>query len=123
MERRPPPRAPEVLIRRVDVPGRGQFNVGCSQLPNCRHRPHPTWTSGNAILIVLEVRVAVRVLEDVLQRTLGVVDLHLEVVARADHRRIQLEAAADRPAPLLLRVTTNFWVKPGRRGYCGYKAH
>ena len=43
-----------------------------------------------------------------LHRTLGVVDLHLEVVACADHRRIQLEAAADRPAPLVVRVTAGF---------------
>ena len=60
-------------------------------------------------LIVLVVRVAVRVLEDVLQCTLGVVDLGLEVVACADHRRIQLEAAADRPAPLVVGVTAAFW--------------
>ena len=67
-------------------------------------------------LIVLEVRVAVRVLEDVLQCTLGVVDLGLEVVACADHRRIQLEAAADRPAPLVVGVTTAFWQAPMMAG-------
>ena len=82
MERRPPPRAPEVLIRRVDVPGRGQIDVGCSPSEPCaaidaiRQDVH-----GNATLIVLDVRVAVRVLEDVLQCTLGIVDLGLEVVA------------------------------------------
>ena len=113
VDRRPPPRAPEVLIRRVDVPGRGQVHIGCIPSTQCaakdpiRHDVH-----GNATLIVLVVRVAVRVLEDVLQCTLGIVDLGLEVVARADHRRIQLEAAADRKAPLFVGVTTAFW---GRR--------
>ena len=66
---------------------------------------------GNAIPI-LKVGVAVRVLEDVPQRTLGVVDLGLEVVALADHRRIQLEAGADRQAPLVVGVAAAFGLKP-----------
>ena len=37
--------------------------------------------------------------EDIGRRALGVVRFNLEVVAMADHRRVQLEAAADRPAP------------------------
>ena len=79
----------------------------CAAIDPIRHDVH-----GNATLIVLVVRVAVRVLEDVLQCTLGIVDLGLEVVACADHRRIQLEAAADRPAPLVVGVTAAFWGKP-----------
>ena len=85
----------------------------CAAIDPIRHDVH-----GNATLIALVVRVAVRVLEDVLQCTLGVVDLGLEVVARADHRRIQLDATADRKAPRLAGVTTAFWGKPQRWWRC-----
>ena len=72
---------------------------------------------------VLKVQVAVRVLEDVPQRTLGVVDLGLEVVACADHRRIQLEAAADRPAPLVVGVTAGFGGNGGSAEDCYNRGH
>src|SRR5262245_43515002 len=110
VDRRPPPRAPEVLIRRVDVPGRGQVQVGCRPSGQCAAIDRIRYDAqGNAVLVVLDVRIAARILEDVPQRTLRVVDLGLEVVALADHRRVQLEAAADRPAPLVIRVTAAFW--------------
>ena len=41
-------------------------------------------------------------------RTLGVVDLGLEVVALADHRRVQLDAGADRKAKLVVGVAGGF---------------
>ena len=54
---------------------------------------------------VVDAPVGVGRLEDVAQRALGVVDLRLEVVALADHRRIQLDAGTDRQAQLVVGMT------------------
>src|SRR5436190_1826468 len=40
----------------------------------------------------------------VADRTLGVVDLSLEVVTRSDHREVDLDASADCPAELVARM-------------------
>src|SRR4051812_13773191 len=39
------------------------------------------------------------------RRTFGVVDLSLEVVARSDHREVDLDASADSKANLVTRMT------------------
>ena len=67
--------------------------------------PYTRQDAEGKALTVLKVWVAVPVLEDVFQRTLGVVDLGLEVVTLAEVRRVNPEASANREAPLIIRVT------------------
>ena len=46
------------------------------------------------------------------RRTLGVVDLGLEVVARSDHREVDLDASADSEADLVVRMTDQIPAPP-----------
>ena len=68
VERRPPTRAPEVLVGRVDVPGSGQLDVASRQASKCA-AVDPSMTMPKAALSPSRIApVAVRGLEDVLQR-------------------------------------------------------
>src|SRR5262245_12972389 len=113
VERRPPPRVPEVLIARVDAPRRGQINAGACVVEGAAGSKK-VGTAIDAIgedavggvKTMLHPPVVVRIKEDIALRTLGVDGLQLQVVARADKRRIQAQASHGCPAPFVVGVTT-----------------
>src|SRR5262249_23080408 len=117
IKRGAPARVPEVLVGRVDIPGRRQFERGCSSGPSEAERTavHGVTHDAEACAVARVVYGPARLrgLEDVSQRALGVVDLRLEVVALPAAKpveepwRIQLETGADHPAELLIRMTAD----------------
>src|SRR5262249_31759060 len=60
---------------------------------------------------ILYPPVAIRVLENVAQRALSVDALQLQVVARANKRRVDLQATHEGPAPFFIRGTRGFKVR------------
>src|SRR5262249_62182514 len=119
VERSPPPRAPEVLIARVEAPRRGQVDAGACVVQGGvgTGLSKEVGTTIDAIsddavgrikAVLYPPVVVRRVEEDVAQRTSGVDGLRLQVVARADKRRVYPHARHGCPAPFVVGVATPF---------------
>src|SRR5581483_4848113 len=105
VQRGPPTRVPEVLVGCVDVPSSSQLDVVCSCGTKCATIYTISHDAKTYCRSIDETPIGIRGLEDVAQRTLGVVDLHLEVIALANHWRVHLHATADCPTQLIIRMT------------------
>ena len=88
VERRPPPRVPEVLVGRVEAPRRGQVDAGGCVLQDAICVKVGTAVNavsddavGSIKAILYPPVVVRRVLHDVARRTLGVDGLKLQIVA------------------------------------------
>src|SRR5262249_44690633 len=92
VQRGSPPRIPEMLVSRVDVPGRGQAEIRGVTGDDIPAIDRIAEHAEAFVRYLAPVRIGG--LEDVAQSTVRVVDLGLEEVALPDHRRVQPDAGA-----------------------------
>src|SRR5262249_56199538 len=113
-------RVREVLIPGIDAP-RGGWWVGGGGNKTCWAAAAKGWgapaidaireDAETHITTILYPPVAIRVLEQVAQRALGVDALQLQVVALANKRRVDLQATHEGPTPFFIRGTRGFKVR------------
>src|SRR4029077_5429442 len=108
VKRCPPARVPEVLVGRVDIPGRGETELcrraasraGDSAAIDCV--AHDT----EALVLTLDLApIGVGRLEDITECALRVIHLRLEVVALTDHRSVQLDTGTNGKTQFIIGVT------------------